>query len=83
MSHHTENNHVHLDFNHTEFSSSLDNGATRPTRAQQNEVQRHGVQRHEANQNQTAPALPAGQWLRAVLGFEAPFGHDGLPTVWG
>jgi len=28
-------------------------------------------------------ALPAGQWLRVVMGFEAPFGHDGLPTVWG
>jgi hypothetical protein len=28
-------------------------------------------------------ALSPGQWMRAVLGFEAPFGHDGLPTVWG
>jgi hypothetical protein len=29
------------------------------------------------------PVLPAGLWLRAVLGFEAPFGFDGMPTVWG
>ncbi len=27
--------------------------------------------------------LGAGEWLRAVTGFEAPFGHDGNPTVWG
>jgi hypothetical protein len=27
--------------------------------------------------------LSPGQWMRTVLGFEAPFGHDGLPTVWG
>jgi len=27
--------------------------------------------------------LPAGQWLRVVMGFEAPFGFDGMPTVWG
>ena len=27
--------------------------------------------------------LAAGDWLRAVMGFRAPFGHDGLPTVWG
>ena len=27
--------------------------------------------------------LAAGEWLRAVMGFEAPFGRDGLPTVWG
>ena len=30
-----------------------------------------------------APVLPAGLWLRAVLGFEAPFGFDRMPTVWG
>lgn len=78
MSHHTENNHVHTEFNPTESSSSLDNGATRATR-----TPHHKVQRDEANQNHTAHALPAGQWLRAVLGFDAPFGHDGLPTVWG
>ena len=27
--------------------------------------------------------LAAGDWLRAVMGFSAPFGHDGMPTVWG
>ena len=27
-------------------------------------------------------SLPAGEWLRKVLGIETPFGHDGLPTVW-
>jgi len=26
-----------------------------------------------------APSL----WLRAMTDFDAPFGHDGLPTVWG
>ncbi|MDF2441737.1 MAG: hypothetical protein JWN98_2721 [Abditibacteriota bacterium] len=29
------------------------------------------------------PVLPAAQWLRVMTGFDAPFGHDGLPTVWG
>lgn len=33
--------------------------------------------------NEKREVLPAAQWLRAVTGFEAPFGHDGLPTVWG
>jgi hypothetical protein len=27
--------------------------------------------------------ISAGQWMREVTGFTAPFGHDGLPTVWG
>jgi hypothetical protein len=31
----------------------------------------------------SARRVSAGQWLREVTGFEAPFGHDGLPTVWG
>jgi hypothetical protein len=42
-----------------------------------------------SNQNENwdgAPSenlLSAGEWARRVLGFDAPFGHDGLPTVWG
>jgi hypothetical protein len=28
------------------------------------------------------PILDAGEWLRAMTGFDAPFGHDGMPTVW-
>lgn len=31
----------------------------------------------------TSRPLAAGDWLRVVAGFRAPFGHDGLPTVWG
>jgi hypothetical protein len=27
--------------------------------------------------------LPAGQWLRVVLGSNTPFGQDGMPTVLG
>lgn len=27
--------------------------------------------------------LAAGEWLRAMTDFAAPFGHDGMPTVWG
>jgi len=34
-------------------------------------------------QNETRCVLPAGEWLRRMTGFQAPFGHDGLPTVWG
>lgn len=33
--------------------------------------------------NEKREVLPAAQWLRAVMGFEAAFGRDGLPTVWG
>lgn len=28
-------------------------------------------------------AVSPGQRLRQLLGINAPFGHDGLPTVWG
>jgi|GEM_PF-4551858 len=34
----------------------------------------------------TAPAprkLAPSLWLRAMTDFDAPFGRDGLPTVWG
>lgn len=27
--------------------------------------------------------LAPATWLRVVAGFDKPFGHDGLPTVWG
>jgi len=27
--------------------------------------------------------LDAGQWARRFAGVKAPFGRDGLPTVWG
>jgi hypothetical protein len=27
--------------------------------------------------------LAPSMWLRAMTDFDAPFGHDGLPTVWG
>jgi hypothetical protein len=36
---------------------------------------------HEGNASQHL--MPAGQWMREVMGLRAPFGHDGLPTVWG
>ncbi len=41
-----------------------------------------GVQA-EASQNAEPRRLAAGQWLRVMTGFSAPFGHDGMPTVWG
>jgi hypothetical protein len=31
----------------------------------------------------TQRRISAADWLRVVGGFKAPFGHDGLPTVWG
>lgn len=27
--------------------------------------------------------ISAGQWLRTILGSQAPFGRDGMPTVLG
>ena len=55
------------------------------------EMSRHAAERVEklVAQPEKNPAseavqvLPPGQWMRKVLGFEAPFGHDNLPTVWG
>jgi len=56
-------------------------------------VQQHEVKGHESIKQQaieedkdkshSRKSLPAGEWLRKVLGIDAPFGHDGLPTVWG
>jgi len=37
----------------------------------------------EARNVQAPRVLGAGEWLRAVTGFQAPFGKDGMPTVWG
>jgi hypothetical protein len=37
----------------------------------------------EKQQAKKPKALAPGQWMRVVMGFEAPFGHDGMPTVWG
>ena len=75
MSSHIENNHVKNNHVHTEFNASAEKQNNRATHSKS--------QGDAAGQNQNTHALPAGQWLRAVLGFEAPFGHDGLPTVWG
>jgi hypothetical protein len=41
-----------------------------------------------AAQETAQPAPPkavlgAGEWLRAVSDFRAPFGFDRLPTIWG
>jgi hypothetical protein len=41
---------------------------------------RHALAQHPAAQTRL---VSAGQWMREVTGFNAPFGHDGLPTVWG
>lgn len=30
-----------------------------------------------------APVITPAQWARLVLGNQKPFGHDGMPTVWG
>jgi hypothetical protein len=39
--------------------------------------------KEEKDKSHNRKSLPAGEWLRKVLGIDAPFGHDGLPTVWG
>jgi hypothetical protein len=61
---------------HTESNTSFTERNTRT-----NETARKDGSQKQIAQDQGA--LPAGQWLRVVLGFDAPFGHDGLPTVWG
>lgn len=61
-----------------------------------NNGQNHNAQPHQNTQtnpsfntaeprngDQPSQLLSAGQWVRAVTGLQAPFGHDGLPTVWG
>ena len=40
-------------------------------------------QEHKSMASHGTRRLAAGDWLRAVAGFSAPFGHDGMPTVWG
>ncbi|MEO6908652.1 MAG: hypothetical protein ABI210_12260 [Abditibacteriaceae bacterium] len=37
----------------------------------------------ETNPVQPVVKLAPSMWLRAMTDFDAPFGHDGLPTVWG
>jgi hypothetical protein len=39
----------------------------------------------EKETSQASPVikLAPSMWLRAMTDFDAPFGHDGLPTVWG
>jgi hypothetical protein len=39
--------------------------------------------KEEKDKSHNRKSLSAGEWLRKVLGIDAPFGHDGLPTVWG
>jgi len=40
-----------------------------------------------ATPKENASAAPqpvsAGEWLRLMTNFSAPFGHDRMPTVWG
>lgn len=44
----------------------------------------HLNQTPKTNTAQTKPErLAPAMWLRVVAGFDKPFGHDGLPTVWG
>ena len=50
--------------------------------ATQSEASR-GHHSGHANSTHKARVLSAGQWTREVLGVKAPFGHDGMPTVWG
>jgi len=55
------------------------------TKSAQKQIEQKAVRTDE---NQTLATgsqrvLGAGEWLRAVTGFQAPFGHDGMPTVWG
>ena len=48
-----------------------------------NEIVRQQAFNAEKDKSYSRKSLPAGEWLRKVLGIDAPFGHDGLPTVWG
>ena len=43
---------------------------------------RTAAQEKQHDAAQQPEVLAAGLWLRVVLGFEAPFGFDGMPTVW-
>lgn len=57
-------------------------------KANQNRNDKHNHEIREpmgeqVSQEHKPQVLSAGQWLRAVVGVEAPFGHDGMPTVWG
>ena len=47
------------------------------------EIARESEARSETNFEKEPCRLAAGQWLRVMTGFSAPFGHDGMPTVWG
>ena len=54
----------------------------------QEEMQEQPENNVLASQESAQPApsqtvLGAGEWLRAVSDFRAPFGFDRLPTVWG
>jgi hypothetical protein len=51
--------------------------------AQEDHSRRETYQNNESPQPATPRLVSAGQWMREVTGFKAPFGHDGLPTVWG
>ena len=51
--------------------------------AQKTETAPAQNQEQNSNAQRESRRLAAGDWLRAVAGFSAPFGHDGMPTVWG
>jgi hypothetical protein len=58
--------------------------ATRTQSLQQSSPASSDAAAREAQTNGAAPrVISAGEWLRLMTGFQAPFGHDGMPTVWG
>ena len=66
----------------------LDNAASQQPETEQLKQPKNGLQTQDERNNKQRPdsdraTLDAGQWARQVAGLKAPFGHDGLPTVWG
>ena len=64
------------------------NAALQQPEITQNNQPENGLQTQDEVKNRQEPnsrsaMLDAGQWARQVAGLKAPFGHDGLPTVWG
>jgi len=80
MTRNFENGDAQFELAHSELKNTLrlqDNQENTENKARTERVQ------NENRQSEEPRRLAAGDWLRAVMGFSAPFGHDGMPTVWG
>jgi hypothetical protein len=57
---------------------------TQKVSSEESQQKAHVRELHDQNADHTnePQLLDAGQWLRLMTGFEAPFGFDRMPTVW-